>query len=86
MGVTLGLHRDYIGVIRVLKGLEWDNGKKMETTIMGYMGGCQNYGPFLDPYYNKAPNISGTQEGTIILATTHMNVPPLGCGLGFRAG
>ena len=21
--------------------------KKMETTIMGYMGGCQNYGPFL---------------------------------------
>ena len=28
----------------------------METTIMGYMGGCQNYGPFLDPYYNTAPN------------------------------
>ena len=22
-----------------------------------YMGGCQNYGPFLDPYYNTAPNI-----------------------------
>ena len=21
--------------------------KKMETTIMGYMGGCQNSGPFL---------------------------------------
>ena len=21
------------------------------------MGGCQNYGPFLDPYYNTAPNI-----------------------------
>ena len=19
------------------------------------MGGCQNYGPFLGPYYNKAP-------------------------------
>ena len=31
--------------------------KKMETTIMGYMGGCQNYGPFVDPYYNKARNI-----------------------------
>ena len=60
--------------------------KKMETTMMGYMGGCQNYNPFLDPYHNKAPNISGTQEGTIILTTTHMNVPPLGCGLGFRAG
>ena len=22
-----------------------------------YMDGCQNYGPFLDPYYNTAPNI-----------------------------
>ena len=21
------------------------------------VGGCQNYGPFLDPYYNTAPNI-----------------------------
>ena len=21
--------------------------KKMETIILGYMGGCQNYGPFL---------------------------------------
>ena len=35
--------------------------KKMETTITGsyrgYMGGCQNYGPFLGPYYNTAPNI-----------------------------
>ena len=25
--------------------------------IKDYMGGCQNYGPFLDPYYNTAPNI-----------------------------
>ena len=37
--------------------------KEMETTIMGYirflgyMGGCQNHGPFLDPYYKTAPNI-----------------------------
>ena len=30
------------------------------------MGGCQNYGPFLGPYYNTAPNIQGTQKGTII--------------------
>ena len=22
-----------------------------------HMGGCQNYGPFLDPYNNTAPNI-----------------------------
>ena len=24
---------------------------------LSQMGGCQNYGPFLDPYYNTAPNI-----------------------------
>ena len=28
----------------------------METTTMGYMGDCQNYGPFLGPYYNTGPN------------------------------
>ena len=22
-----------------------------------YMGGCQNYGPFLGPYYNTARNV-----------------------------
>ena len=22
-----------------------------------HVGGCQNYGPFLGPYYNTAPNI-----------------------------
>ena len=43
------------------------------------MGGCQNYGPFLDPYYNTAPNIWGTQKRTIILTTTHM-------AAGFRFG
>ena len=37
-----------------------------------YMGGCQNYGPFLGPYCNTTPNIWGTQKGTIILTTTHM--------------
>ena len=36
------------------------------------MGGCQNYGPFLVPYYNTAPNILGTQKGTIILTTTQI--------------
>ena len=37
-----------------------------------YVGGCQNYGPFLGPYYNTAPIIYGTQKGTLILTTTHM--------------
>ena len=23
----------------------------------GHLGGCQNYGPFLDPYFNTAPNM-----------------------------
>ena len=36
------------------------------------MDGCQNQGPFLGPYYNTAPNIQGTQKGTLILTTTHM--------------
>ena len=36
------------------------------------MGGCQNYGPFLGPYYNTAPNIWGTPKRAIILTTTHI--------------
>ena len=35
------------------------------------MCGCQNYGTFLGPYYDMAPNIQGTQKGTLILTTTH---------------
>ena len=39
------------------------------------MGGCQTYGCFLDPYSNTAPNIEGTQKGTmIILATTQIDI------------
>ena len=30
------------------------------------------YGWLLDPYYTTAPNILGTQEGTIIFITTHI--------------
>ena len=37
-----------------------------------YLGGCQNYGPFLGPKSNTAPIIWGTQKGTIILTTTHL--------------
>ena len=30
-----------------------------QTVVLSrvYMGGGQNYSPFLDPYYNRAPNI-----------------------------
>ena len=41
--------------------------------VLGHMGGYQNYGPFLGPYYNTAPNIWGTKKGTIILTTIHNN-------------
>ena len=37
--------------------------------------------PFLDPYFNTAPHIQGTQKGTIIFTTTHMNIEPApACG------
>ena len=40
----------------------------MEATVVywGYVGGCQNYGHFLDPCFNTAPN-KGTQKGAIII-------------------
>ena len=37
------------------------------------MGGCQNYGPFLGTLNIRCRIIMGTQKGTIILTTTHMN-------------
>ena len=27
------------------------------NNVSNNVGGCQHYGPFLDPYYNTAPNI-----------------------------
>ena len=38
------------------------------------LGGCRNVGPFLDPYDNTAPNIQGTQKGTLVLTTTHISL------------
>ena len=52
------------------------------------MGGCQNYGPFLGPDYNTAPDIWGTQKGAIILTTTHVEFEGSGSwiwGLGIQA-
>ena len=31
--------------------------KLIEGFVIADMGGCQNHGPFLGPYYNKAPII-----------------------------
>ena len=44
----------------------------METTTMGYMGGCQNYGPFLGFLNIRCRIIIRIQKGTIILTTTHV--------------
>ena len=43
----------------------------METTTMGYMGGCQNHGPVLGTLNTRCRIIVGIQKGTIILTTTH---------------
>ena len=49
--------------------------KKMETTILGYigiigyMGGCQNYGPL----NIRRRILMGIQKGTIVLTTIHMS-------------
>ena len=45
------------------------------------MGSCQNYGPFLGTLNNRCRIIRGTQKGTIILTTTHMDSGVEGLGL-----
>ena len=40
--------------------------------VVTYMGGCQNYGPFLGTLNIRGRIIIGTQKGTIILTTTHI--------------
>ena len=51
------------------------------------MGGCQNYGPFVGPYYNTGPN-TGILTTSHIPHKTRILVQGLGCrvawGLGFR--
>ena len=38
------------------------------------MGGCQNYGPFLGTRNIRGRIIIGTQKGTIISTTTHIDI------------
>ena len=33
-----------------------DRAKAKVSLALGYVGNCQNYGPFLGPYYNTGPN------------------------------
>ena len=39
-----------------------------------YMGGCQNWGPFLGTLNHRCRIIIGTQKRTIILTTTHIYI------------
>ena len=41
----------------VVSGDPSDGAAVQELDLSYYMGGCPNYGPFLDPCYNTAPNI-----------------------------
>ena len=48
------------------------------------MGNCQNYGPFLGPYYNTGLNtgpILGDPKGTIILTIPQIGGKNAPCGL-----
>ena len=36
---------------------ETESALSLSLYIYIYVGGCQNYGPFLDPYHHTAPNI-----------------------------
>ena len=38
-----------------------------------YMGGCQNYGPFLGPLNTRCRIKLRTQKGTILFTTTHIH-------------
>ena len=37
-----------------------------------YMGGCQNWGPFLGTLNNRCRIQTMSQKGTLILTTTHI--------------
>ena len=45
-----------------------------EPVRLGSCRGCQNHGPFLDPYDNTAPNLQGTPKGIIILTAAHLSI------------
>ena len=49
------------------------------------MGGCQNYGPFLGPYYNTAPNIFDKHPNGKWMLCTIVCTPSRGGCIGFRA-
>ena len=49
-------------------------GDLKRTCSWGRVGGCQNYGPLLDPLTTRCRVILRTQKGTMILTTTHIPI------------
>ena len=47
-------------------------GLSRAVALFLYMGGCQNYGPFLGTLNIRGRIIIGTQKGATILTTTHI--------------
>ena len=47
----------------------------LEPSLL-HLGACQNYGPFLGTLNIRCRIIIGTQKGTIILTSTHLNFEP----------
>ena len=62
----------------------------MFRELFGYVGSCQNYGPFLSTLNIRCRIIIRTQKGTIILTSTHVSVcflcPGVHLSLGFAFG
>ena len=64
--------------LRVLGlGFRLGTAHTLQQSIIGvilglYMGGCQNYGPFLGTLNIRGRIIIGTQKGPIILTSPHM--------------
>ena len=50
-------HFVYLGFGLEVKGYGLGVGIRIKVSGLIYMGGCQNYGPFLGPYYNTAASI-----------------------------
>ena len=51
--------------------------------FVDYIGGCQNYGPFLGTLNIRCRILIGIQKGTISLTTTHIGEYYRGCKGGY---
>ena len=53
------------------RGFSGQSGDKVEYEL--YMGGCQNYDPFLATLHIRCRIITGIQKGTVLLTSTHIS-------------